>query len=281
VRLHFYDFSLPHATIPNYHDFLEIVYVLAGSGSFTIGPRRYPAAPRDVFLISSGVFHLLESERQNLELVTLYFMPEIVYQPGTGGLDLEYLLLFLNYSQGFVPRISLAPRAAEAMVARLEGIARELEGRGQFHRIAVKNQLCDVLLALNRLAGPAAAQGGELHGRLRDIQRLKPVFDLIRERYSEKIGLDSMAAACGMSVTHLCRYFKKVTGKTLTEYLKRYRVDKAKELLVEDERSITWIATEVGFASHSYFDRIFHEITRLTPQEFRRRYMPKVSVDGA
>jgi transcriptional regulator GlxA family with amidase domain len=55
-------------------------------------------------------------------------------------------------------------------------------------------------------------------------------------------------------------------------------VDRAKELLIEDEKSITYVAFEVGFESHSYFDRIFHEVTHLTPQQFRRKFAPKPAV---
>jgi two-component system response regulator YesN len=84
-----------------------------------------------------------------------------------------------------------------------------------------------------------------------------------------------------MSVTYLCRYFHKVTGQTITEYLKRYRIDKAKQLLAQNEKSITWIAYEVGFESHSYFDRIFRKVTKLTPQEFRRKYAQQVGVPGS
>jgi AraC-like DNA-binding protein len=113
---------------------------------------------------------------------------------------------------------------------------------------------------------------------MRDISRLKPVFDFIHERSFGKMTLKEIAGASNMSVSHLCRYFKKVTGQTITEYIKRYRVDRAKELLIEDLRSITWIAHEVGFESHSYFDRIFHEVTHLTPQEFRRKFAPEMPI---
>jgi len=104
------------------------------------------------------------------------------------------------------------------------------------------------------------------------------VFDFIHERYGRKMALKEISAASNMSVSHLCRYFKKITGQTITEYIKRYRVDRAKDLLIEDERSITWIAYEVGFESHSYFDRIFHEVTHLTPQEFRRKFAPEMPI---
>jgi AraC-like DNA-binding protein len=152
-------------------------------------------------------------------------------------------------------------------------------GQREFYRIAVKNLLCQILLVFNRAAKVSYGRMGEFHLRLRDINRLKPLFDFIQTHYSQKLALRDLAHVSNISVTHLCRYFKKVTGKTITEYIKRYRIDRAKKLLIEDERSITWIASEVGFDSHSYFDRIFHEVTRMTPHDFRNRFTPKIRVD--
>ena len=156
------------------------------------------------------------------------------------------------------------------------GEALDPETVSRWFRIAVKNCLCQILLILNRAVGVEKDSSDTPHLRLRDINRLQPVFDFIHEHYSRKMALQELAAASAMSVTRLCRHFKKVTGQTITEYIKRYRIDRAKELLIEDEKSITWIAYEVGFESHSYFDRTFHEVTRLTPQEFRKKHTPKV-----
>ena len=167
------------------------------------------------------------------------------------------------------------------MLQLLEQIAVELKSRESSYRIAVKNSLCQILLILNRAVGVEKNSTDTPHLRLRDISRLQPVFDFIHENYSRKMALQELSAAANMSETHLCRYFKKVTGQTITEYIKRYRIDRGKELLIEDEKSITWIAYEVGFESHSYFDRIFHEVTRLTPQEFRRKHAPKLAVRGS
>jgi len=279
LRLNYYDFAHPHAAIPNYHDHLEIAYIYKGQGVFTVGGKPYPAKEGDVFVINSGVFHLLEADPPlNLKVVTLYFLPELVYRPGSGETDLEYLLLFLNYQKAFSPRIPIDPPTSRGILQLLKQIAAELKQRESSFRIAVKNCLCQILLILNRAVRVEKVSGDTPHLRLRDISRLQPVFDFIHEHYSRKMALRELSAASNMSVTHLCRYFKKVTGQTITEYIKRYRIDRAKELLIEDEKSITWIAYEVGFESHSYFDRIFHEVTRLTPQEFRRRHAPKLSV---
>jgi AraC-like DNA-binding protein len=278
VLLFRYRFNQPHPAIPNYHDFLEVTYIPYGKGSFAIGGKEYSAEAGDVFVINSGVFHLLDSADENFGAITLYFTPDVIYQPGTGELDLDYLLLFLNYRQGFVPKIPVNASESAEIVRLLETINGELESERSFQRIAIKNCLCQILLILNRSAEGMTGELGELHLRLRDINRLKPVFEHIQHHYSQKMTLEEIARESGLSTTHLCRYFKKVTGKTITEYIKRFRVDKAKELLIEDERSITWIAFEVGFESHSYFDRIFHEVTRLTPQDFRKKYQPTVAM---
>jgi AraC-like DNA-binding protein len=80
-----------------------------------------------------------------------------------------------------------------------------------------------------------------------------------------------VASTVFLSPPYFCKIFKRVTGYTLTEYLLRIRVDKAKALLIADEMTITEITFETGFEIHSYFDRIFHRSTNITPQEYREK----------
>ena len=280
-RLNYYDFAHPHAAIPNYHDHLEIAYIYKGSGTFAIGGSDFPAGEGDIFLINSGVFHLLEgTNNRSLKVVTLYFLEDLFCRFGSSETEFEYLLLFHPPAKSLKPKVSLDQQNKRKVLGLLRQIAEELKAQAAFHRIAVKNCLCQILLILNRAAGVESSQGTAPQLRMRDANRLKPVFDFIHERYCNKFALKEIAAASNMSISHLCRYFKNVTGQTITEYIKRFRVDRAKELLIEDEKSITWIAQEVGFESHSYFDRIFHEITRMTPQEFRRRFAPKAQIQA-
>jgi len=280
-RLNYYDFAHPHAAIPNYHDHLEIAYIYKGSGTFAIGGREYGAEEGDLFLVNNGVFHLLEAKpSRSLKVVTLYFLEDLFCRYGSSETDFEYLLLFHSPAKGLDPKVSLDQPTRRKVFLLLDQIAGELKAEKSYHRIAVKNCLCQILLILNRAAGIERSPADPPKLRMRDISRLKPVFDFIHERYCNKLALKEISAASNMSVSHLCRYFKKVTGQTITEYIKRFRVDRAKELLIEDERSITWIAQEVGFESHSYFDRIFHEVTHVTPQEFRRRFAPKLQIQS-
>jgi AraC family transcriptional regulator, melibiose operon regulatory protein len=281
IQVHNYDYShsglFPFLSIPNYHDFLEISCIYRGSGVFDIDGKTLEASRGDFFAIDSGIFHFLEAPgAKNLHILSLYFLPELIYQPGDRDLDLEYLLLFSGSRSRAIPKVSPDPSTGRKIVMLMKAIADELDTRGSYYRLSVKNHLCEILLHLNRAARVSGSGAADLGARLKEINRLTKVFAFIHERYAEKFSLDDLAAASNMSGPYLSRYFKRVTGKTITEYLKRFRVDRAKELLMDDERSISWIAYEVGFESHSYFDRIFHEVTRRTPLEFRRRFRRKL-----
>jgi AraC-like DNA-binding protein len=64
--------------------------------------------------------------------------------------------------------------------------------------------------------------------------------------------------------------FRKELGVTPIAYLHRYRVNQAKQLLIDTSKSITEIALEVGFSDSSYFGRIFRRETGVSPQGFRQ-----------
>jgi AraC-like DNA-binding protein len=65
--------------------------------------------------------------------------------------------------------------------------------------------------------------------------------------------------------------FRQEVGTTPIKYLQRYRVNRARQLLAESDKSIAEIARIVGFSDSGYFSRIFHRETGVSPEEFRRR----------
>lgn len=63
-----------------------------------------------------------------------------------------------------------------------------------------------------------------------------------------------------LSPNHFCKVFKKITGKTLIEYLHLLRINEAEKMLVDTDASITEIAGNVGFSSITYFGRVFKKL---------------------
>ena len=77
-----------------------------------------------------------------------------------------------------------------------------------------------------------------------------------------------LAEMSGIGETYYRSIFLAVFHMPPARYIQRYRVDKAKELLVSSDLSVDAIAKETGFANASYFCKVFKSLTALTPSEF-------------
>jgi len=93
----------------------------------------------------------------------------------------------------------------------------------------------------------------------------------IEENWREEMRLDDVAARAHMSGAHLCRLFKKHTGRTIVEYLHHRRIERAMVMLNSTGEKVITIAHESGFGDLAHFNRVFRRITGQTPSEFRRK----------
>ncbi len=104
-----------------------------------------------------------------------------------------------------------------------------------------------------------------------EAQRLvRQAMAYLHEHYAEPITREDLAQHVGLSDDYLTSCFHKELGLTPIAYLNRYRVQQAKQLLKNTHKSITEIALDVGFASSSYFSRIFRRETGMSPEAYRR-----------
>ncbi len=76
-----------------------------------------------------------------------------------------------------------------------------------------------------------------------------------------------------LSVTYACTVFKTETGKTMNQYLTEYRLERAKELLLDPRVKITDISARVGYTDSGYFGKAFKKATGLTPSEYREKLL--------
>ncbi len=83
------------------------------------------------------------------------------------------------------------------------------------------------------------------------------------------VSIEKICGTLHVSSSHFCALFKKETGETFLSYLNRYRMDKAKELIVSTDRSMNEIANGVGYADPNYFSFSFKKMWGVTPREYR------------
>jgi signal transduction histidine kinase/DNA-binding response OmpR family regulator len=108
----------------------------------------------------------------------------------------------------------------------------------------------------------------ELSGEARRLVRQAMAY--MHDHYAEPLSREEIAVHVGLSQDYLTSCFHKELGLTPVAYLNRYRVQQARLLLKRTHKSVTEIALEVGFSGSSYFSRIFHRETGMSPADFRR-----------
>jgi AraC-like DNA-binding protein len=104
----------------------------------------------------------------------------------------------------------------------------------------------------------------------RDRRRAVQAALWIDANAHEPIALENAASEAGLSPFHFLRLFRDVLGVTPHQYLVRCRLRRAARLLGEDDRSITDVALDVGFADLSNFVRTFRRAAGVSPRDFRR-----------
>jgi AraC-like DNA-binding protein len=268
--VHLIEFSSGHAVAPSYHDHLEISYVYSGRGRFAFEDRVYECAPGDVILAASREFHHLQAcGGSGPKVISVHFMPEFVQRPGGPDLDSEYLRPFRARSAGWDNRIPAAALRGERVLDWILRIRGEIARPSPQRVLAVRTYLLNLLLVLARYYHKTVPDAGRQQQSLANFERLRNVLERMLNQYQEALPLREAAALACMSPAYFCRFFKRVTGHTLTDYQTRLRVDRATQLLLSTDLSVTEIAYRVGFASHSYFDRVFVRLTGHTPRQCR------------
>jgi len=102
-----------------------------------------------------------------------------------------------------------------------------------------------------------------------DNKKIEIIYSHVRKNFTQQITLDEISEKVSMTVPAFCRYFKKVTGKTFTQFVNEYRIVHATKLLAENPASITDICFESGFNNFSHFNKLFKKFTGKSPLKYR------------
>ncbi len=101
------------------------------------------------------------------------------------------------------------------------------------------------------------------------LKKLQPALDFIDINYNTNFSLKDVAAICCVSEAYMSRMFRATMKCSLTQYVTKLRIEKAKELLADSHQKMLAIAYEVGYYDCAHFSRKFKEETGMTPSEYR------------
>jgi len=91
------------------------------------------------------------------------------------------------------------------------------------------------------------------------------------EHFAEDISRDDVAHVAHLSPSHFSRLLKRQTGRSFTDLINQFRIQRAGELLRHGDKPIALVALEAGFRDQSYFTKVFRRHTGSTPKQFREK----------
>ncbi len=121
-----------------------------------------------------------------------------------------------------------------------------------------------LLLSLDEYIGQLRLVHSEHH-------RLKEAVAYLHSHYARPLNMATVSNHVSLNYSYFSEAFKAYTGESFVVYLKKLRIERAKELLAEPHHRLGEIGEQVGFESSRHFSRVFRELEGITPQEYRAR----------
>ena len=153
----------------------------------------------------------------------------------------------------------------------------------KIYKAAPFDRLIGFLGVLNEMAEsqevePLNVNGLSINVMVEDESRIQNVYQFVQGNFHEQITLDQVASVANMTVPAFCRFFKKATNQTFTQFVNELRVMNATKLLTETDMLITEVAHESGFNNLSHFNKHFLRATGQRPSEYRKQAARTVTI---
>jgi len=269
-------FPLTVMRVPNHHatdrlhrhEFHELVVITNGRGRHLTDNDDYVLEAGDVFLLRGQMQHGY-ADVDRMGLINILFKPRELGLPlGDLGDIPGYQLLFrveprLRQQARFRGRLHLpTDKLAEAvrLAAQLE---HELRARPPGYRFTARALLMQLIAYLSR------CHAGTRRATDQPLRCLGEVLSYIDSHYRDEITVRQLMKVANMSQSSLMRTFQKVFQRSPIDYLIRVRMEKACELLTDEEQRITDVALACGFNDSNYFTRQFRRVTGRSPRDYR------------
>lgn len=256
--------SLKNCFFWHYHPEIELVYVEASKGIRHVGKDISSFVDSDLLLIGSNVPHLnfdygIQTECKQLVLqMRENFLHDLILSIP----EFETIKKLLERSY---LGLSFSGKTKQAVVEKLHNI----KDKNAFESLMGLMEILQIL-AHSTEVKELNSEDTRIKWFLNDKIRMGTIYSYIHENYDKKPNVNEIAQTVSLSTPAFCRYFKKQTNMTFTDFVNNYRINQAQIFLLKDE-SVTEVCFHVGFESLSYFNKLFKHHTGKTPSEFKKK----------
>lgn len=241
------------ASLPNHaHELSHFCFVLSGGYKETIAGKMFERAPTALVYYPPDVSHAEEHFS-----LGRHFLVEI---------DFRNLEKVRESGAELCEPVLLTGASSLWLAARMY---REFSHRDDFSGLALESISTELLIAASRQHASR-------------LERKPPVWlervkQFLRENFSEPPSLDEIARAVGIHPMHLTRVFRQFERCTVGDYIRKARIEYARQRMLDSNDPLVEIALAAGFADQTHFTRSFKRVAGMTPAEFRRIFAGRSS----
>jgi AraC-like DNA-binding protein len=247
----------------HYHPEMELVYVKADAGIRHVGRHISTYTQSDLVLIGGNVPHLnfdyrLRSDYHQtvIQLRTDFLGKAIEVAP-----EMEDVARLFREAQYGISFFGETKEEVADILWRLDGMP-------PLRQLLQLVEVFEILALSNE--GKYLNQEQDVRFVRKDKVRMGTVYEYIDKNYDKDPDVNVVAKKVNLTTAAFCRYFKRQTNMTFTTFVNQYRVERAKNLLMQGH-NVSEACYEVGLDSLSYFNKIFKELVGENPSDFRTR----------
>ena len=253
----------------HWHEHLEFLKVLEGTVDIILGNETFKAVKGDIIYVSSCKVHSVTSACRSFCAIkgivfNKYFLTNIVE-----GFETKHIYSLFIHSETYGYKFPSSHPLWYELNRCIENSYQEFVAKDICFEMSIKSNIYRLISSLLRYYKKEVLRRDDFIKASNELMRLKPAFDYIDTNYSDKIYVKSLGNTVNMSPDYFAKYFKKIIGKTPTEYIAGIRINMAMRLMLDTSLSITEISEKVGFCNVNYFDKRFKESTGITPTKYK------------
>ena len=242
--------------------YFQIVYVEKGEMEVWVNGRIYTIHEKELIVIQP--YETTAYLKGVLPRGTHSFLQIDTNPIGEHFISKELLESLRNYLKMPSPRVL---KLGAEFSQPFEGIIKEFRQQNDWSQEMALSQFR--ILAINLIR--VYEQMMKKHNIPENSSELLEAVDkYIEKNLDSDISVFNLAKLAGYSENHFRVQFKKITDMSPLKYVNLKKVDAAREMLMDNKKSITEIAFDLGFSSCQYFSTFFKKQTSFTPDEFRK-----------
>lgn len=248
------------------HDFLEMAFVLSGTGKYKINGDFYEIQEGDLLVFNPGVMHQSLVDPESEVPATEFFV---------GFTDIQVKNMPANFMP--TPNDEYIMHTAGELRQKLFRICSSMAAENAVCRqgryFMLKSYVMQILLLVIReQCEPVPMESGYSFESVNKKYVVEQIVNYFEDHYEEKISLDQIAENMYLSPFYISKIFKSETGDTPIRHLINIRLEKAKELLENGyEGSIQEVAANVGYDDAYHFSKLFKKHYGISPSQAKKK----------